>query len=353
MKATKYIGLVLALALAGCSANAAPATTTTYKAVLPYETSDTRTKHVGLISDDDVRTEVERGLMDLSEAHFSPDDVSFKTHAFLTYDELDATDGSQGLLGTLRDDNPNGLNPNNNEAFDTGNGMVQGGIILADLYELDWYKADKLAGISIALVVNDEIEKNGQVCKIGDEQMRSYLEFTSNKLVSYMRERFNDVPASVPILIAAYELDSDDPENKGGYMYEGWFSANNNTGKFSEVNEKTVIVPGDEFSELDPELAAEFNTFREDVRSVLIENTYVTGTCRFLDDKPTYLDLTITTHRKMYAEVLAAAQACEEKMSTFTNTDITYHVLIVNNNKTCAAAVRPAGSNTLQVVTTQ
>lgn len=345
--------LLAALLASGCTQNTSAIKHSTYKAILPYETNDVRVKHVGLLNSQDVRTEVERGLMDLSQAYFSPDDVSYKTHAFLTYDELDATDGSHGLLGTLRDDNPNGLNPNNNEAFDTGNGTVQGGIILADLYELDWYKGDKLSGISLGLVVNDEIEKDGQTYKIADEQMHNYLEFTSNKLVSYMRERFNDVPASVPILVAAYELNSDDSEDNGGYVYEGYFGPNSNNGTFQVINETTVVVPGTRFSELDPELAAQFSTFKEDIRTILSDNTFVTGTCRFLDNEPTRLDLTIETNGKMYSEVLAAAQAVEEKMSTFTNTDVEYHILIVNNGVTFAAGQRYAGSETLRIVTTQ
>ena len=35
----------------------------------------------------------------------------------MDYDELDATDGSRGLLGTNRDENPNGLNPSPDEAL--------------------------------------------------------------------------------------------------------------------------------------------------------------------------------------------------------------------------------------------
>lgn len=353
MRKWRLLPLAAAMILTGCASSTSSVTSSTYKAILPYETNDTRVKHVGLINSQDVRTEVERGLMDLSRQYFSPDDVSYKTHTFLTYDELDATDGSHGLLGTLRDDNPNGLNPNNNEAFDTGNGSVQGGLILADLYELDWYKADKLSGISLALVVNDEIDKDGTVYKIADAQMRSYLEFTANKLVSYMRERFNDVPASVPILVAAYELNSEDSENNGGYMYEGYFGPNANNGTFSAVDEKTVVVPGTDFTQLDPQLAAEFNTFKEDMRNVLSDNTFVTGTCRFLDNKPTRLDITVETNGKMYSEALAASQCAEEKMSTFTNTDVEYHILIVNNGTTFAAGQRFAGSNKLHIVTTQ
>ena len=130
------IVLSLALLLSGCSSMNSSADSTDddeYQAVLPYKNSDTRVKHVGLISSQETRIQIEDGLMDLSKNYFSPSKVSYKTHAFLDYDTLDATDGSRGLLGTLRDDNPNGLNPGSEEEFDTGNGKVKGAIILADL----------------------------------------------------------------------------------------------------------------------------------------------------------------------------------------------------------------------------
>lgn len=97
----------------------------TYQAATPFVSSDTRVKHVSLISDADAHRS--REWLDGScERTFSPNSVTYRVHSFLNYDELDATDGSRGLLGTLRDGNPNGLNPNSNEDFDTGNGIVKG-----------------------------------------------------------------------------------------------------------------------------------------------------------------------------------------------------------------------------------
>ena len=59
-----------------------------YVAMLPFESSDTRVKHVGLISDQDIRIEIESGLMDLSKQYFDPSSVGYRTHTFLDFDEL-------------------------------------------------------------------------------------------------------------------------------------------------------------------------------------------------------------------------------------------------------------------------
>ena len=102
MRKNKLVLGLLALCLCACStgnknqANALDEDS--YQAILPYESSDTRSKHVGLIQDTDLRVEMESGLMDLSKKYFSPTTVGYKTHQFLDYDELDATGGSRGLL---------------------------------------------------------------------------------------------------------------------------------------------------------------------------------------------------------------------------------------------------------------
>ncbi|WP_276924503.1 CamS family sex pheromone protein [Faecalibaculum rodentium] len=344
------LALTGVLVLSGCQADSTTAVQAEYEAAQPFVNSDTPAKHVGLLNSEDVRFEAERGLMDLSRQYFPPSDVTFRTHTFLDFDELDATDGSRGLLGTLRDDNPNGLNPNNNESFDTGNGVVQGAIILVDVYEVDWYRADSLAGISLSLVVNDSVTQNGESHKIGDEQLRSYIEVTSNKLVTYMRERFNEVSSRIPILVAAYELDSGEAASNGGYVMEGWYPQGSTGGKFTAVKETTLTVPSSAFTEQAGQLAQEFNTFKDDVRSVLADNTFVTGTCRMLNGEPSRLDLTITTHGKMLSEVMAAAQKVESSFGTFTDTDVEYHVTIINNDQPYAMGRRMARSTTLEFV---
>ena len=138
----KTISLLILAMLCICTACSSTANTNQsnalhsgeYSAILPYESSDSRIKHASLISDTGARVRMEEGLMELSKKYFSPSEVAYKTQVFLTYDELDATDGSRGLLGTNRDDNPNGLNPSRDEGFDTGNCTVTGAVVLVDLY---------------------------------------------------------------------------------------------------------------------------------------------------------------------------------------------------------------------------
>lgn len=322
-----------------------------YAAILPHESTDTRVKHISLIQDFDVRVQVEKGLMDLSKKHFPVNQVAFKTHEFLDYDELDATDGSRGLLGTLRDNNPNGLNPSNNEQFDTGNGITQGGVILVDLYELDWYKRDDLNGISIGLIVNDQIEQNGKIYPITDEKMKGYIEVTCSKLVNYMRERFNEIGKNVPIYIGVYELNHDPlAKSHGGYMYEAYFTGNQHT--FNELNEEYITIPSAAFTAKNAEMAEEFNQFKQKVSTVLPDTTYVVGEGRFDNGSIKEVQLTITTHGKMVGEILAATQTVKENLKLFENTDCDYRIQVINNDKLFAMMHRKAGSKHCDIITT-
>ncbi len=132
---------------------------------------------------------------------------------------------------------------------------------------------------------------------------------------------------------------------------EGWFAQGAAQGKFTAVKETNVTVPSAQFTADAPELAQEFTTFKDDVRSVLSNNTYVTGTCRLLNNEPSRLDLTITTHGKMLSEVMAAAQAVENSFGTFTDTDVEYHVTIINNDEPYALGHRLSQSKELKMVT--
>lgn len=346
------ITAVLTFLLSACSAtNSHQATELSsgdYAAILPYETSDTRVKHLGILSDIDMRIQIEDGLMELSKAHFSPNSVAYKTHAFLDYDELDATDGSRGLLGTLRDDNPNGLNPGKNEDFDTGNGKVNGPTILVDIYELDWYNNDELKGISIGLVVNDRVGEDD--VKIKAANMRQYLEVSSTKLVNYMRSRFNEVTDSIPIYIAAYELNSSSDDVMGGYIYSGFFQ--NSTQSYAKISEKWLRMPSASLNEADPQTAEEFATFKNAISNVIADNSYVIGEVEYIDDSLTRMQIDIESHGKTAGELLAVSQSVKEHLSEFSESNCSYLVRIKNNSEVYCMMKRDRKSKEITVITT-
>lgn len=321
-----------------------------YAAILPYQTSDARGKHIGLISDIDIRTQLEIGLMDLSKNYFSPNEVAFKNHAFLNYDELDSTDGSRGLLGTLRDNNPNGLNPGADEDFDTGNGIVKGPILVSDLYEVDYYAQNELKGIAIGLAVPDAVDDNGRRIEITREKMEEFLRATGAKIVSYMRERFNEITPNVPILVAAYQLNTDESDSsKGGFIYTELFNGSNETD--TSIDEEYMTVPSTAFTQAQPQMADEFQTFREDIGKILPDTTFTTGEARVQNGSVQKLTLTISAYGKTVGEILAVIQSVRERLAIFQSEDCQYKVVIKNNGEICALLDRDPKSTDVQVLT--
>lgn len=342
---------ILALGITGCSSfgsnNADSSDADEYQAVMPYNTSDTRVKHVGLISDQNTRVQIEDGLMDLSKQYFSPNQVKYKTHAFLDYDTLDATDGSRGLLGTLRDDNPNGLNPGSEEEFNTGNGKVKGAILLADIYELDWYKGKDLKGISIALVVNGTVGEHNT--KVKKAKMRNYLKVTSTKLVNYMRSRYNEITDSIPIYVASYQLSESEDDNLGGYIYSLYL--NKNDQDFENLSEYWYRVPSNEIAKKDPTLSDQFLAYQNKVAKVLADNTYCIAQAKYDGDTLEKLNITITAHGKTAGEMLAVSQVAKKQLSKFKSVDCEYSVKVIDNEETYCMMKRNKNETVVNSVT--
>ena len=305
---------ILALGITGCSSfgsnNADSSDADEYQAVMPYNTSDTRVKHVGLISDQNTRVQIEDGLMDLSKQYFSPNQVKYKTHAFLDYDTLDATDGSRGLLGTLRDDNPNGLNPGSEEEFNTG---------------------------------------NGKVTKVKKAKMRNYLKVTSTKLVNYMRSRYNEITDSIPIYVASYQLSESEDDNLGGYIYSLYL--NKNDQDFENLSEHWYRVPSNEIAKKDPTLSDQFLAYQNKVAKVLADNTYCIAQAKYDGDTLEKLNITITAHGKTSGEMLAVSQVAKKQLSKFKSVDCEYSVKVIDNEETYCMMKRNKNETVVNSVT--
>ncbi|MBQ0064835.1 MAG: CamS family sex pheromone protein [Firmicutes bacterium] len=345
------LGLSLVLSLTACSNTntneSQPLKEGDYAAILPYETSTTRVKHVGLFNDLDFRLQIETGLMNLSKDYFDPNEVGYKTHQYLTYDELDATNGSRGLLGTLRDDNPNGLNPTTGEEFDTGNGIAIGPVLLMDAYELDFYSKDKLKGISVSLVMNSYAEVDGENVDITNKQMKSYVEVTCNKMVNFMRSRYNDIGNKIPIYIAIFTVDK---KGFGAYAYDTFYQGY--AGKCQELQQQYFDLPTSAAREYDEELYNTFVNYREKVSNVLPDSAYVTAEIMYQNKALARMEIHITATGKTAGELLAVSQAAREYLSMFDRTDCRYLVRIETGGETFTLIERDPGTTKTNVIST-
>ena len=224
---------------------------------------------------------------------------------------------------------------------------MNGPTILVDIYELDWYNNDELKGISIGLVVNDRVGEDDT--KIKRSNMQQYLEVSSTKLVNYMRSRFNEVTDSVPIYIAAYQLDSSNDDNMGGYIYSGYFQ--NSSQSYSKINQQWLRLPSSSLTEKDAKTAEDFNNFKDALAGVIADNTYVIAEAEYINDTLTRMQINIEAHGKTAGELLAISQAAKENLSSFEETGCVYVVNIKSNETTYCMIKRDRNTRDTTVIT--
>lgn len=324
-----------------------------YAAILPFDTSDARQKHTSVTSDQGERYNITTGLMELSESHFSTNDVAFKESQFLTYDVLDASDYTTGLLGRASDSNPDGLNQSRDESFDTGNGETVNGVApLVDIYELDWYSGSELRGISLAMVLSAEttgFDENGdsQSVTISEEQLKVFADAQGKKLNSYLRENFPEISNDTPILIAVYVL-SEDAVLPGNYIMQAYCTSSSAT--FSDINEEWVLLPSEDFTKMDADVASQFTELKNGLIGFTPDDVYIIGEARFKDNALVELNITVNLHAKTAAEAVALSQYISGQTSLFTSTNYELTIDISSDNDHVAVIRRSQGSSDAQTI---
>ncbi len=320
-----------------------------YAAILPFSTSDARQKHTSVISDQGERYNITTGLMELSQQYFSTNDVAFKENQFLTYDVLDASDYTTGLLGRSSDSNPDGLNQSKDESFDTGNDKSVKGIApLIDIYELDWYSGTALRGISLTMVLTQNAyDADGKSVEVTEDQLKVFADAQGKKLNSYMRENFPEISSDTPILIAVYIL-SDDAILPGHYVMQAYCTSSSAT--FNDVNEDWMLVPSTDFTEKDEDVATQFTELKTGLSGFTPDDVFVIGEARFKDDVLVELNITVNIHAKTAAEAVALSQYISGQTSLFTSTNYELTIDISSDNEHIAVIRRSKGSSNAQTI---
>lgn len=324
-----------------------------YAAILPFNTGDARQKHTSVITDQGERYNITTGLMELSESHFSTKDVAFKESQFLTYDILDASDYTTGLLGRSSDSNPDGLNQSREESFDTGNGETVNGVApLIDIYELDWYAGSELRGISLAMVLSAETtgfdgNGNSKSVTISDAQLKVFADAQGKKLNSYLRENFPEIQNDTPILIAVYVL-SEDAVLPGNYIMQAYCTSSSAT--FHDINEQWVLVPSDEFTKMDADVASQFTELKNGLIGFTPDDIYIIAEARFQNNALVEMNITVNLHAKTAAEAIALSQYISGQTSLFTSTNYELTIDISSDNDHIAVIRRSQGTSDVQTI---
>lgn len=324
-----------------------------YAAILPYYESSARMKHATTSTSLDGSYAIGNGLMELSKEHFSSDDHTYSEGVFLSYDALDAFEDQQGLLGRTSETNPNGLNPTVGTKIDTNAGVKTisaSDVLLIDVHELDWYKHQELAGISIAVILNSEIGDAETPFQVSDEKLKAYGEEAGRKIVSYLRKTYPEIGKKTPIYVTLFKESSYNNTMPGIFIEDAYF-ASGTIGEYNEIIEDWAIFPGSKASSLDNLTAVQFNQFVNGLSDFSSLNTSIVGTGHFMDSSLETLLIDISIYAKTWAETNAMIQKINADLEVFASQDFEIKVTLRSDDILIAAMHREKGSNEVNVIT--
>ena len=313
-----------------------------YGAALPFRSSDARQKHLVMARSLEDSMYISTGLLDLSKKHVSVSDHVFQEGQFLDYDILDASDLTTGLLGRRSDNNPIGLNPALDTQFDSGNGMITAPLILHDIYEIDFLKAQEVKAVSLAVVLNP---KQGSVT-IRDDKLLEYGSTAADEIVETLQSR-EGFPEGTMIYVTLYKSSASDDALPGAFFAERNYNSSN---RFSMIDQQWVMFPGSTASALDNVTLQQFNSIADAIHNFLVEDVDMICKGRFDDGLFTELRITINMRAKTGSEATALTQYIKTLLNNFTSFEFRIRVEIKCNGENVALMERERGDSDVNVI---
>lgn len=303
-----------------------------------YKTSLNRGVTLGLNSTVNLKA-FETGLMELSQEHFSPDSYYFQEGQYIT------TETTNNWLNRVSEDNPDGLNPEDNGKVEPDE---RNPIYLNSLLEQDYMvQTDdgfKLGGISIGLAMNSvDYYKKVQFgaeseTKISQDKLVEEGKKMADKIVQHLRE--TEGVGDIPIVIGIFEQSTKD--NLAGGVYITQAQSDDGSTSLTDwetINQKKVIFPtSGESNEL-----SSFENFKAEIESFFPNLSGVTAEALYTDDQIMNMKVSINTQFYGESEIIAFTQHVSEKASSYLLPNIPIEITIKSINGTEAFLAREAG----------
>ena len=222
----------------------------------------------------------ENGLQDFAKEHFSTSKYIFQEGQYLT------TDTANNWLDRKSNDNPTGLNPEDNGKTDNSRNPIY----LQTIEEQDFMTKDgnnlKLNGIVLGLAMNtqDTYQKeqygSNYTQDISNADRIQQGKQMANEVVKRYRN-MNGISNDIPIYVAMYSQSKDDSLAGGSFYSWNVSKSGNNLDSWTDIKDQTVVLPmqtgtGDEKS-VGTKLNKSFTSFSENIQSFFPNLSSVTG----------------------------------------------------------------------------
>lgn len=281
-----------------------------------YQPSKNRGVSLGLNSPVNMK-DFESGLLDIAKTVFPTDQHYFQEGQII--DEATA----QSWLGRASEDNPEGLNPENNGETDPEKRYP---VYLSQILEQDYVvKTDdgyELGGVAIGMamnmvdyysVTNEDGTRNFYEQQLEKAEVLDAAQQYANAIVSRLRN--NPDLKDIPIVIGVFLQSPQESLAGGVYALDGISRAGNSVEEWRERDEEKVLFPNP--SGEGDEASTNFDNFKTEVQSFFPNLNGVTGVGHYRNGELISLDIEIMTQFYGVTEIVAFTQHVTDSASRY------------------------------------
>lgn len=289
----------------------------------------------------------ESSLLDLSKTQFKPSQYIFQEGQYLSSDTVN------NLLERKSNNNPNGLNPEDNGKTDSSRNPIY----VQTLTEQDFMTKSgnnlKLFGIVVGVAMNtqDEYQKEqyGTTYKqeISEADRVAYGKKVAPKIIKQIRQQ-SGVSDNTPIVVAMYANSASDSLAPGGFYAEVKSTQGTDLSEWSDISDKSIVLPKEatDTSSLGNDENNGFANFKNDVSNFFPNIAGATAVANFKKGTLSGLNVTVTTQFYSQTEIDSFTTYVSQSALKFLPANVPVRIVIQTANELQAILIRNANDKT-------
>ena len=289
----------------------------------------------------------ESSLLDLSKTQFKPSQYIFQEGQYLSSDTVN------NLLERKSNNNPNGLNPEDNGKTDSSRNPIY----VQTLTEQDFMTKSgnnlKLSGIVVGVAMNtqDEYQKEqyGTTYKqeISEADRVAYGKKVAPQIIKQIRQQ-SGVSDNTPIVVAMYANSASDSLAPGGFYAEVKSTQGTDLSEWSDISDKSIVLPKEatDTSSLGNDENNGFANFKNDVSNFFPNIAGATAVANFKKGTLSGLNVTVTTQFYSQTEIDSFTTYVSQSALKFLPANVPVRIVIQTANELQAILIRNANDKT-------
>jgi len=289
----------------------------------------------------------ESSLLDLSKTQFKPSQYIFQEGQYLSSDTVN------NLLERKSNNNPNGLNPEDNGKTDSSRNPIY----VQTLTEQDFMTKSgnnlKLSGIVVGVAMNtqDEYQKEqyGTTYKqeISEADRVAYGKKVAPQIIKQIRQQ-SGVSENTPIVVAMYANSASDSLAPGGFYAEVKSTQGTDLSEWSDISDKSIVLPKEatDTSSLGNDENNGFANFKNDVSNFFPNIAGATAVANFKKGTLSGLNVTVTTQFYSQTEIDSFTTYVSQSALKFLPANVPVRIVIQTANELQAILIRNANDKT-------